>query len=159
MRGRIQLSQTTADLIRSAGKDAWVQPRKDTVVAKGLGEVKTFWLEQDAKQQAVKSSQSINSSETGSEGDGETPPSKQTELTERTSLDTKHGRNVDWMTEVLSDYVKQIVSTVLGVYIIKKIPKEPLLTQHTFSPESGCKTHCLRKIFEAQKINYCHHVL
>ena len=104
MRGRIQLSQTTADLIRSAGKGSWVQPRKDTVVAKGLGVLKTFWIEQETKQQAGNSSNSSNS-ETGSEGDTSTI----------TDSESKHERLVDWMTEVLSEYVKKIVSTLHGV--------------------------------------------
>jgi hypothetical protein len=94
MRGRIQvLSQTTADLIRSAGKGHWVQPRKDTVVAKGLGALKTFWLEQETKEQAVKYSTHSTSSLTGSEGD--TPANKQIEVTARMDLE-KNGRNVDW---------------------------------------------------------------
>jgi hypothetical protein len=113
MRGRIQVSQTTADLIRSAGKDYWVQPRKDTVVAKGLGALKTFWLEQETKEQAVNSISSSNSSQTGSQV--YTPPSKQAEVSERMDLATKHGRHVDWMTVVLSVYVKKIVSSVLAV--------------------------------------------
>ncbi len=118
MRGRIQVSQTTADLIRSAGKGSWVQPRKDKVVAKGLGALKTFWIEQETKEEAVNSSNRSTSSETRSEGD--TPPSKHTQdtLTGRDAA-TRHGRNVDWMAEVLSDYVKKIVSTVHGVYNIE----------------------------------------
>jgi hypothetical protein len=113
MRGRIQVSQTTADLIRSAGKGSWVQPRKDKVVAKGLGALKTFWIEQETKEEAVNSSNRSTSSETRSEGD--TPPSKHTDVLTRMDAVTKHGRHVDWMTEVLSDYVKKIVSTVHGV--------------------------------------------
>jgi hypothetical protein len=156
MRGRIQVSQTTADLIRSAGKGHWVQPRQDTVVAKGLGALKTFWLEQETKQQAVDST-NRTSSDTGSEGD--TPPNKQIEVAERMDLETKHGRHVDWMTEVLSDYVKKIVSTVLGVYNIENTTGTATHTAHTFSLESGCKTHCSWTIFETQYTIYCHHVL
>ena len=116
MRGRVQVSQTTADLIQITGKGSWVQPKKYIVVAKGLGALNTFWFEQEEKaKHAVNASSSGSiSSETGSEGD--TPPSiKQTEVAERTDLESKHGRRVDWMTEVLSDYVKKIVSTVHGV--------------------------------------------
>jgi hypothetical protein len=132
MRGRIQVSQTTADLIRSAGQGSWVQPRKDTVVAKGLGALKTFWIEQETKQQAVNCSKSSNSSERVSEGD--TPPSKQTEATERMDLEkSQHGRHVDWMTEVLSDYIKKIVSTVLGVYNIKNTKGTAAHTAHVFT--------------------------
>ena len=36
-RNRIQVSQTTADLLAEAGKAHWVQPREDAVQAKGKG--------------------------------------------------------------------------------------------------------------------------
>jgi hypothetical protein len=150
MRGRIQVSQTTADLIRSAGKGSWVQPREDTVVAKGLGALQTFWFEQETKAETVNSSDGSITSATGSEGD--TPAIKQTEVTKRMDLESKHGRHVDWMTEVLSDYVKKIVSTVLGSATSKML-KDPLLTHHPFSLESGFQTHCSWTINETQHIN------
>jgi hypothetical protein len=108
-----------------------VKPRKDIVVAKGLGVLKTFWIEQETKEQAVNSSISINFTETGSAGD--TPPSKQTEGTERMDLATKHGRHVDWMTEVLSDYVKKIVSSVLGVSNIENTKGTAAHTAHALT--------------------------
>jgi Adenylate and Guanylate cyclase catalytic domain len=43
-RGKIHLSQETADLLMMAGKASWVIPRDDVVVAKGKGELNTFWL-------------------------------------------------------------------------------------------------------------------
>lgn len=43
MKNRIQLSQATADLLSAAGKD-WTVPREEKVVAKGKGEMQTFWL-------------------------------------------------------------------------------------------------------------------
>ena len=44
MKNRIQLSQATADLLSAAGKD-WTVPREEKVIAKGKGEMQTFWLE------------------------------------------------------------------------------------------------------------------
>ena len=43
--GKIQVSQSTADLLNAAGKGHWIRPRQEAVVAKGKGEMKTFWLE------------------------------------------------------------------------------------------------------------------
>jgi hypothetical protein len=43
-RNKIHISQETANLITAAGKGHWVVPRPDLVVAKGKGELKTFWL-------------------------------------------------------------------------------------------------------------------
>ncbi|CAB9502872.1 Receptor-type guanylate cyclase gcy [Seminavis robusta] len=45
MPGRIHLSETTADGLIAAGKSSWVVPREDKVLAKGKGELTTYWLE------------------------------------------------------------------------------------------------------------------
>jgi class 3 adenylate cyclase len=41
---RIQISQSTADLLAEQGKDGWIRPRENLVEAKGKGLVKTYWL-------------------------------------------------------------------------------------------------------------------
>ena len=41
---RIQISSETAMLLKKAGKEEWCQKRKSTVVAKGKGELSTYWL-------------------------------------------------------------------------------------------------------------------
>jgi hypothetical protein len=43
--GKIQVSQETADEIIGRGKVHWLRPRKDKIVAKGKGELSTYWLE------------------------------------------------------------------------------------------------------------------
>lgn len=45
MSDKIHLSQATADLLNAAGKGHWIRPREEAVVAKGKGEMKTYWLE------------------------------------------------------------------------------------------------------------------
>jgi class 3 adenylate cyclase len=42
--GRIQVSQSTADALILAGKAAWLTPREEKVVAKGKGEMQTYWV-------------------------------------------------------------------------------------------------------------------
>jgi hypothetical protein len=42
--GRIHVSEETADLLRKAGKSHWVKPREEKIVAKGKGELSTFWV-------------------------------------------------------------------------------------------------------------------
>jgi hypothetical protein len=44
LRDRIQVSQDTADLLIAAAKSKWLSPRKDKVVAKGKGEMQTYWV-------------------------------------------------------------------------------------------------------------------
>jgi class 3 adenylate cyclase len=45
IRNRIQVSQTTADLIIAAGKEHWVKPRDELVEAKGKGKMQTYWVD------------------------------------------------------------------------------------------------------------------
>jgi len=42
--GRIQVSQETADLLIEGDKEAWIFPREDKVIAKGKGEMDTYWV-------------------------------------------------------------------------------------------------------------------
>lgn len=44
MKGLIQVSQETADLLVAAGKGNWINPREDKIVAKGKGQLQTYWL-------------------------------------------------------------------------------------------------------------------
>jgi len=44
IRNRIQISMETANQLIAHGKHNWIIPRDDTVVAKGKGQMKTFWL-------------------------------------------------------------------------------------------------------------------
>jgi hypothetical protein len=43
-RNRIQVSQSTADLLIEGGKGYWVRPRAELVHAKGKGQVQTYWV-------------------------------------------------------------------------------------------------------------------
>jgi hypothetical protein len=42
--GCIHVSQETADLLSKAGKGHWIKPRDEKIVAKGKGELTTFWV-------------------------------------------------------------------------------------------------------------------
>ncbi|CAB9507389.1 Receptor-type guanylate cyclase gcy [Seminavis robusta] len=44
VKNRIQVSQATADELIKAGKGGWLIPRKESVVAKGKGEMKTYFV-------------------------------------------------------------------------------------------------------------------
>jgi hypothetical protein len=41
---KIQVSQETAELIIASGKSQWIRARNEVVVAKGKGELQTYWL-------------------------------------------------------------------------------------------------------------------
>jgi Adenylate and Guanylate cyclase catalytic domain len=44
LRNKIQISQETAHLLETAGKSGWYAAREEKVVAKGKGELQTYWL-------------------------------------------------------------------------------------------------------------------
>ena len=44
-KGRIQVSQSTADLLKAAGKQQWLTAREDLVEAKGKGKMQTYWVD------------------------------------------------------------------------------------------------------------------
>ena len=45
MKGKIHISQTTADELIKLNKSHWIVPRADKIVAKGKGEMQTYWIE------------------------------------------------------------------------------------------------------------------
>ena len=98
VRGKIQISPSTAACLRKAGKGAWLKPRKDAVNAKGLGTINTFWLDVDNKSGSSESSDEIND--------------ESVRETRVVGIDAgpKNDRLVDWMTEILSEYIKKVVS-------------------------------------------------
>jgi len=42
---KIHMSSETAELLMASGKQSWIRQREDKIVAKGKGELTTFWLE------------------------------------------------------------------------------------------------------------------
>ena len=42
--GRIHVSQATADELVAAGKKSWLSPREEKIVAKGKGEMQTYFV-------------------------------------------------------------------------------------------------------------------
>ena len=103
MRGKIQISPSTAELLRGAGKSSWIRQREDIVDAKGLGKIRTFWLDIEGRNVEVEARQeqyqnpSIETIKIGSP-------------VNHASVRIRCDRLVDWMTELLSDYVKKVVS-------------------------------------------------
>ena len=47
-RGRIHISETTADLLKAAGFASWVVSREGRIEAKGKGSLQTYWIGAEA---------------------------------------------------------------------------------------------------------------
>jgi Adenylate and Guanylate cyclase catalytic domain len=102
--GKIHLSHETANRLVAAGKANWVVPRDDLVVAKGKGELKTFWLD------VVNSRKAKISSDEDTESDDSSIQGLHT--TDGTGADTralgKEFRLIQWTTEVLLSLLGEI---------------------------------------------------
>jgi hypothetical protein len=137
---KVHMSKETADLLIKAGKSKWVEPRDGVVVAKGKGEMKTFWLtpkgfrsthavESSSEQFAVE--ELLDTSESGevstslrsiSEASNYALSPKQTRRASRSSrldwgdnnslamLQERLDRLVDWNVEVLLNLLKRVVA-------------------------------------------------
>mmetsp|Transcript_1718 Transcript_1718/g.4427 ORF Transcript_1718/g.4427 Transcript_1718/m.4427 type:complete len:967 (-) Transcript_1718:770-3670(-) len=95
---KIQVSQQTADLLISAGRESWLTAREELVSAKGKGQLKTYWL--------ARRKNSLNSatSDVGSDL-GDSPASYQV-----ASYIPKIQRLIDWNVSIFTVFLEEIVA-------------------------------------------------
>ena len=62
VKGRIHVSQATADELVASGKGAWLEARQDKIYAKGIGEVQTYFCTPNVSTSSATSTQSSGSS-------------------------------------------------------------------------------------------------
>lgn len=103
---RIQISQSTADILIGAGKEHWICPRDEIVEAKGKGTLKTYWL--SPRSQKLSNKSSDLESKSGS--------------TEHGSIDLAaqnagRRRLIDWFVEMLLDYIDNIRVRLVEVQV------------------------------------------
>lgn len=106
-RNRIHLSQATADLLEKAGKSTWFVPRTDMVVAKGKGEMKTFWL-------VPKEGSSAADFKAELDGDKDKTSTRKSTagsiVPQRAAASSKLDRLVDWNVDVLKKLLYLIIA-------------------------------------------------
>jgi class 3 adenylate cyclase len=106
LRDRIQVSQDTADLLIAAGKPKWVEARDEKVVAKGKGEIQTYWVAVGASNH---SSSEGDTSTVGSEdeqGKQSLDPQEIEEIVPAACAKT--ARLVKWNVDLLANLLKQV---------------------------------------------------
>jgi len=73
--GRIHCSEACANVLRQSGKGKWLYPREEIIVAKGKGEMKTFWVHPSHVAQTISGDTSdSNPREFAASGASETTP-------------------------------------------------------------------------------------
>ena len=123
---RIQISKETADLLEDAGKGHWCKPREDKVMAKGKGELQTYWL----KNIKTGGARSIVSFASGHQSTGQDFADisfniqYRDETKYKRKIDKKLERLINWNVEVLTSFLKQIEERRLVAGIRKDTPKK-----------------------------------
>lgn len=108
-RGRIQVSQETADLLMAGGKSHWLKPREDLVVAKGKGELKTYWLDPTKKRRHTKTHKDIRVAQDIALDDGNSNPMLGS--SGEAPFDDKYSRLIDWNVDVLLHHLARVISS------------------------------------------------
>jgi len=132
-KGRIQCSQATAEILKKAGKEAWLTQREGKVSAKGKGALTTYWL-------TLKSGlRSASSRSSGQKivGTNSLLPVSELEASNRDTM--KESRLIDWMADILMEQIKKVV-------IVRQRCHRGMMTNEDlqFSPSEG-KT-CLDEV-------------
>lgn len=102
--GKIQASQTTADILIASGKGHWVTKREDNVVAKGKGILQTYWITP-----RTWNGTSNASSDTAS-ANNDTEDIHTLDNDEKTSALLKREREIDWIVQVLLDRIRPVIA-------------------------------------------------
>jgi class 3 adenylate cyclase len=106
LRDKIQVSQDTADLLIAAGKSKWLTPREEKVVAKGKGEMQTYWVAVGSSNN--KSSEDETSTDTDEEEDGNQLIDQMGNQNFNPRTSAKTSRLVRWNVDVLARLLKQV---------------------------------------------------
>jgi Adenylate and Guanylate cyclase catalytic domain len=136
--GRIHISAETAEELRMGGKGSWIGQREDKVIAKGKGEMQTFWLVEQKKPVASVHSDSSKPTDhtTADDASDSNPdpllgsshvrrgisPEANNGSTAKKTLPPKLQRLVKWNADVLVRLLKQIVARRNSIQSLIKAP-------------------------------------
>ncbi|CAB9515791.1 Receptor-type guanylate cyclase gcy [Seminavis robusta] len=104
--GRIHASKETAELLKSMGKESWLDKRTHAVNAKGLGEMVTYWI-------SVAGERAGSVTSRGSFDDlhfGTARNSHTNFLKPFKALDARMNRLISWNCEMLLEIMQQVVA-------------------------------------------------
>lgn len=108
-KNKVHISHETATQLIDHGKEQWVVPRKETIVAKGKGELKTYWLN---LRMTAHTSLTSGSDMSSGGGDIEHVPKA---LVNAPRVAQNHStvlndRVIEWNKEILERFLKQIIA-------------------------------------------------
>lgn len=105
----IQISQDTADLLKTFGKEDWFVPRQDRVEAKGKGSLSTYFLVLEGAGEGDNDGSSVGGLSSSA---GSLAESRHSRTSFGSSVGSEHKRtcSIDWTVEVLANVLKAIVA-------------------------------------------------
>jgi class 3 adenylate cyclase len=134
--GKILCSKETADLISAGGKPQWLSERKDKVIAKGKGEMITYWITvksvgSDGETLLTGGSSEISQGDAFGtiQGLNDSILPLSTRQNCKKSLSKQHTRLVNWNVELLASLLTTVVASrkVDGKKSVKARSSEPTL--------------------------------
>mgnify|MGYP003866110729 CR=1 FL=1 len=133
VRDRIQVSEATAELLRKAGKGAWLKNREDEVIAKGKGRITTYWAMPKSHATNSNSSQTSGgeSCSNGTESQTAVNTIANSASPQPAVKNNLNQRLVDWMAEMLLDQTRKIM------YIRHQTKVRNQSTVPTYHPKEG----------------------
>mmetsp|Transcript_27767 Transcript_27767/g.64985 ORF Transcript_27767/g.64985 Transcript_27767/m.64985 type:complete len:1198 (+) Transcript_27767:98-3691(+) len=113
--GVIQVSHDTAEILKEAGKGAWVTPREEMVQVKGKGMLITYWLAVNAATGRSRDGSSTTSgtsvsSEVSDAYTWSNQSKRNVPINGQTKEDQKTQRLVQWNVGVLSDLLSRVIA-------------------------------------------------
>jgi hypothetical protein len=152
--GRVHLSEQTANSLIAAGKAKWVEKREGVIVAKGKGEMQTYWL--SSKMQTPVGSISSRTEGSGNEGSqmGDVPSIGtstkdwgQTPLvSDGVALSSQVERLVGWNAETMIQLLQQIVASRMSAAAVTN--KQSSLVAETLSTDISAGATVLDEVAE-----------
>jgi hypothetical protein len=106
----IQVSQATADLLIEAGKEHWVTPREEKIVAKGKGELQTYWVSLTPNKKSSKASNESDDEEYASAKDDDAEDDFPIINAAAGKTSDRLGGIVEWNVDVLRKLLEQILA-------------------------------------------------
>jgi class 3 adenylate cyclase len=111
---KIHLSSDTAELLTASGKGHWVQMRSEKVVAKGKGELQTYWLDMKGTSSRSQTSGSVSSDANSRDNlarlERVASQLHVEEASETSSITSKQLRLVDWNADIMKRLLREIVA-------------------------------------------------
>eukprot|EP00529_Nitzschia_sp_RCC80_P008238 CAMPEP_0113455580 /NCGR_PEP_ID=MMETSP0014_2-20120614/8448_1 /TAXON_ID=2857 /ORGANISM="Nitzschia sp." /LENGTH=1213 /DNA_ID=CAMNT_0000347013 /DNA_START=398 /DNA_END=4036 /DNA_ORIENTATION=+ /assembly_acc=CAM_ASM_000159 len=152
MGDKIHISHETAELLHKAGKSSWLRRRTDTVLAKGKGEMQTYWLVTDEE---IASGALLDG---GAKAAAPLPVvnamasrvAKSDVLDPEAMLPPRIKRLVDWNVDVLKRLLKQIVARRNALEMETYHPNHPSMMK--LEMNIGSDTYVLNEVVDTVKL-------